>query len=950
MSRPDVTVVVIVYNDRELLPAAVRSAMEQTLRNIEIVVVDHGSDDGTSEVADLLAASDDRVRVIHLSDNEGGPGRPCNVGIEAAGAPYITIVGSDDELTPDACRLMLGAAEEHGAELVLGRPTRIHVDENNRTAVWMRSIYRKDADYDSVRDEPQLLRDQISASKLYSTDLIRRHGLRFPEDLIYEDQLFTLGCYVFARRIAVVSDTVYRWKIRSKALKPSITHTRSQIANLRDRITVNQRMDQFLHENDADDLAPIKDAKFIKHDLRLYLLDLWQRPPEYQKKFIDMVADYTSTFPFSVIEELPTIYRVVLYMLNQRDLEGTLAAWDFIRDPGRVSIDLTRIGERVYWGHRHLEDEQAKVWLDVTGLGVHKIPFTQRRIYNRLTSYDVEGSTLRLSGELYNQLSLIARQDPLQLELTLSRRGPSTDGEQPVAHAPVDVLSYGEDRIGYDATVNLDALLPARGMPGDVWDLSLRTHWDGQVNSSRVAVRDRNAIPTRVPVRPRFAKLSADSLEPFVSDRGNLSFRLVDTNRSRADVTRILRLAQRGLGAVTARANTGRRRQWVYRNVFMRLPVKPGLVFFESYQGRQYSDGPKAIYETLRVAHPELTTVWSQAASQGPDGFPTSSKRTRVVPRGTWAYYRAMARAQYWVDNFGMPRRFPKRDETTYVQTWHGTPVKRLFFDTPKVVAMDAVGQAEYQALVDQWDYLVSPSPFFEETMVRSTNFGGTLIRAGMPRNDALVTQNTPEHIAQLKTELNLPTDRKILLFAPTYRAKGPGKQAYKRPTFPMLAQHLGEEWYLLNREHYYRRPRELDPHLRYFARDVSAEMDVNRLLLVSDALLTDYSSLMFDYALLRRPMLFYVPDLEYYSQVEPLTYFDLREVAPGPVLGSTEEIIDAVSRLDELGSQYKQRYKEFLERFCPLDDGHASETVVRTVWGPGRLDHSAAEATRRVR
>jgi CDP-glycerol glycerophosphotransferase len=96
----------------------------------------------------------------------------------------------------------------------------------------------------------------------------------------------------------------------------------------------------------------------------------------------------------------------------------------------------------------------------------------------------------------------------------------------------------------------------------------------------------------------------------------------------------------------------------------------------------------------------------------------------------------------------------------------------------------------------------------------------------------------------------------------------------------------------------------------------------------------------MFDYALLRRPMLFYVPDLAYYSQVDPLTYFDLREVAPGPVLESTEEIIDAMGRLDALGLDHKERYKDFLERFCPLDDGQASETVVRTVWGPGRLKH----------
>ncbi|MDQ1618335.1 MAG: hypothetical protein QOE19_904 [Actinomycetota bacterium] len=937
MSRPDVTVVVIVYNDRDLLPTSVGSAMQQTLRNIEIIVVDHGSDDGTSEVADSLAASDDRVRVIHLPDNEGGPGRPCNVGIDAARADYVTIVGSDDELTPDACRLMLAAAEEHGAELVLGRPLRVHLDENNRTKVWMRFLYREDAVYDGVRENTEMMRDQISAAKLYSTDLIRRHGLRFPEDLIYEDQFFTLGCYVFARRIAVVSETVYRWMIRAKSDKPSITHTRSQIANLRDRITVNQRMDVFLHENGADDLAPVKDAKFLRHDLRLYIHDLWKQSPAYQREFLDLVADYVSTFPFAVIEELSPIYRVALYMLTRRDIEGVLAAWDFIREPGRVSIELTRIDDRVYWGHRYLDDDEAKLWLDVTELGVDKTPFSQQRIYNWIASYRVEGATLRVSGELFNQLQQIASGDELRLELVLRRRTSSSNPEQHAVRTPVDRIRYGADRIGYDATLDLDTLLAERGTLGEVWDLSLRTHWNGQVNTTRVTARDRHAAPTPVRLWRRFGQLSGDLLQPFISERGNLSFRLVGGTRGRARMGKALRRARRGLAKLRSRASRvagGRRRLWVYRNVFMRLPVKPGLVFFEAFQGRQYSDSPKAIYQELRSAHPQLETVWSRARGRRAGSFPADS---RTVERGSWAYYWAMARSQYWVDNFGMPRNFPKRPETTYVQTWHGTPAKRMFFDTPRVQAMNTDEKAQYQALVDQWDYLVSPSPYFEETMVRATHFGGTLIRAGMPRNDALVTQNTPDSVAQIKAKLDLPTDRRILLFAPTYRPKGRGRDAYTKLEMLQLAEHLGDEWYVLRRQHYYRKPIDLEPRLRYFGRDASGVMDVNRLLLASDALITDFSSLMFDYALLRRPMLFYVPDLDYYSNVDPKTYFDLREVAPGPVLSTTEEVVDAMGRLDEITREYKDRYTAFLERFAPLDDGRGAEAVVRRVWGTGQ-------------
>jgi len=937
--RPDVCVVVIVYNDRDLLPAAVRSAMSQTLRNIEIIVVDHGSNDGTAEVADQLANEDDRVKVVHLPDNVGGPGRPCNVGIDTATAPYVTIVGSDDELTSDACRLMFSAAEQHGADLVLGKPVQIHVHQRSRARVWQATLYREDAVYAGVREHTRLMWDQISASKLYSVDLIRRHRIRFPEDLIYEDQFFTLACYVFAQRIAVVSETVYRWMIRGKTAKPSITQTRSSIANLRDRLAVNVRMDEFLRDNDADDLAPVKDAKFLVHDLGLYLRDLWMRPLDYQRTFLELVGRYVATIPFSVIEQLRPIHRVAAYMLVHRDLEGLLAAWDFIRDPGRVSIDLTVIGDRVYWGHRHLGgSDDAKPWLDVTELGLHKTPFSQQVLYNWLTSYGVQRSTLRVDGEFFNQLGQIGADDEVHLALVLRERARAVGGAARELRSPVEVIRVDDQRVTYEAELALGAILPSKGRIGDTWDFYLDARWNGQSNSTRVSSRDPDVTPVPVPVRPRIAGVSGDALAPVVSAEGYLSLRLVGSTpgRHRAGLAvrkgfaRLKRMRSAAVGVPG-----GRRRLWFYRNVFMKLPIKAGLVYFEAFQGKQASDSPRAIYELVRETHPELDLVWGRSRSPWAAGFPAGS---RVVQRGSWRHYLVMARAQVWVDNYGMPRNLPKRSGTTYVQTWHGTPVKKLFFDAPKVQKLDAAGKAEYQALVDQWDFLVSPSPYFEETMVKSANFGGHLIRCGLPRNDDLVNHNTAEKVAEIRRSLELPEDRRILLFAPTYRAKGPGRQAYRHLDLPLLAKLLDEDWYLLRRGHYYRKPTPVGARARSFARDVSTALDVNDLLLASDALLTDFSSLMFDYALLRRPMLFYAPDLDYYSQVDPGTYVDIREVAPGPVLQTTEEVAEAVRRIDAVKAEYDDRYAEFRQRFCPLDDGRASEAVIRTVWGPGRL------------
>jgi CDP-glycerol glycerophosphotransferase len=947
MHRPDVTVVVIVQDDRDLLRAAVRSVTRQTLRNIEILIVNHGSTDGTDKVADRLATKDDRIRVIHLPDREGGPGRTCNAGFAEATAPYVTLCASDDELPPDACRRLLATAQLHGAELVLGRTIRIQPEKGNQARPWVHSAYEEEAAYDGIRARTGLLRDQISAGKLYSVDFIRRHGLAFPEDVIYEDQLFTLSCCVLARRIAVVPDVVYHWITRSVG-KPSITHTRSQIANLRDRIQVNLRMDQFLRDHDAEDLAPIKDAKFIEHDLRLYLNELWHRDPAYQRDFIDILADYVTTFPYSVAEALPTIYRVVLFMLRQRDLEGTLAACEYIREPGRVSTELTERDGRVYWGTHYLDDEQARPWLDVTSLGLHRIPFSHQNIYNYFIAYDVDGTTVRVRGVLHNELGQINPDDDLRLAVRLK-------GARSSSQAHVDSVRWGPSLIEYDATLDFGALLPRKARPFQTWDLILVTRLGQHTNATRVCVRD-DGLHRPVPVKRSRVVLGARWLDPQATLRGNLTFRatwrpptrrLIDVGKGllqsgRVPIllgTRSVLLARdaRGWAVQFRRAlrwGARRIRMAAFRTILTRMPLDDSLVVFESFQGRQASDSPRAIFDELRATRPDLTLVWSL----GPTGRPGSDlpRGTRTVSRGSWEYFKVLARARYWVDNFGMPRDLPKPARTTYVQTWHGTPVKRLFSDTTRV-RDNPPERSRFQRLVDRWDLLVAPSPFFEHSLVRSANFDGDLLRTGVPRNDALVRareSGLDEATARARQALDLPTDRKILLFAPTYRSPDEATEAYTPLDLEMLAEAIGEEWYILLRDHYFSKPAAVEPGLRYFAGDVTSVQDLTTLMLASDALLTDFSSVMFDFALLRRPMLFYAPDLDYYTNVDPLTYFNLAEVVPGPVAGTQDDVIAALGRLDAGHAEMTERYDDFVARFSPLEDGRATTAVIDAVWG----------------
>ena len=167
-AAPDVTVVVPVYND-PLVEAAIASALNQTLRSVEVVVVDHGSNDGTGDLLERIAAREPRVRAFHLPDNEGGPGRPLNVAMDAARGRYITILGSDDELERDACRTLVVAGDVETADLVASMTRRIHVHEGNRVQPWYPSLYTRRRTLDGIRADLEQVWDQIPVGKLFRT-------------------------------------------------------------------------------------------------------------------------------------------------------------------------------------------------------------------------------------------------------------------------------------------------------------------------------------------------------------------------------------------------------------------------------------------------------------------------------------------------------------------------------------------------------------------------------------------------------------------------------------------------------------------------------------------------------------------------------------------------------------------------------------------------------------
>lgn len=363
------------------------------------------------------------------------------------------------------------------------------------------------------------------------------------------------------------------------------------------------------------------------------------------------------------------------------------------------------------------------------------------------------------------------------------------------------------------------------------------------------------------------------------------------------------------------------------------FPVKKKSIVFESYLGKQYSCNPRAIYEYIQDNHPEFTLYWS-VDPRYLKNF--EGKNLYIVPRFSIKWLFIMARANFWVSNSRLPLWIPKPRHTTYLQTWHGTPLKKLAADMDKVY-MPGTNTKMYKNNflyeTRNWDYLISPNAYSSEIFKSAFQFKKKMIESGYPRNDILCQNHSKDELHKWKKKFSIPLDKKVILYAPTWR----DDQFYKKGKYKFdleldlnkLNNELGTEYIVILRMHYLVAENfDLSPY-KGFAFDFSNYEDIRELYLISDLLITDYSSVFFDYGNLKRPIIFFVYDIETYRDKLRGFYFDIEEKAPGPLVKTTEEVIECI----QSGNITSQKFDDFYNRFCYLEDGGASARVVKEVF-----------------
>ena len=363
------------------------------------------------------------------------------------------------------------------------------------------------------------------------------------------------------------------------------------------------------------------------------------------------------------------------------------------------------------------------------------------------------------------------------------------------------------------------------------------------------------------------------------------------------------------------------------------------LVYFQTFSGRGYSDSPKAMYEYMMQApeYKDFRFVWS---FKEPEKYAfLANDRTRLVKFRTREDNVALRTAKYWITNYRMlNHQYPRKDQV-YVQCWHGTPLKRLGYDLESSDNVMNSGQeirSKYRTDAKKFSYIISPSPFCTEKFASAWNLIKTkqthkIIEEGYPRNDRLIN-TTPEERTELRKQLGVD-GRKVILYAPTWRdnqhTSGEGYTYKTEVDFDKLRAELGDEYVILFRAHYLvANSFDFDKY-KGFVEDVSSYSDINELYIAADILVTDYSSVFFDYANLRKPVIFYMYDLEQYANELRGFYFSLDEL-PGPIVKDEDALIQAVRACDSWEPDAK--YEEFCAKFNPKDDGHASERVLKRI------------------
>src|SRR5712691_3474435 len=485
MTVPQISVVVPFYDNEDLLCDCLQSIAAQTFADLEVIMVDDGSADGSAAIAQRMAAADPRFRLIRVRN--GGPGYARNRGIEHASGEFLAFVDADDMLPSHAYEILHHTLLGSGSDFASGNVLRVGPSGTHQSALHSKAIKGRRIGT-HISKSPQLLYDVSVWNKLFRKEFWDRAGLSYPEGMLWEDLQVMTRAHVLAKAVDVIPDPIYYWRERGKGAL-SITQSRTDISNFRDRITALLAIDRFLAGNASAKLLRQHQRKALDNDLWLYVRDLYRTSDSYRAEFVELAGQYLDQVHKRVIAKLPSTHKLAFYLVRQRALDRLIEfnRWQVeqpvrtipvLRKHGRLRADLPFLGDR-------------SVNIPVR---VYRPYWRELDPFVRVEGVSWRGSRLVITGCAYIPSIAIPKRRHTSKIIVLSPRGrrrppivlPARSFQHPDATVWSQQERYSYDWAGFECEISSRWFrIAARWLTGD-WDAFILVRGRGVWRPARV--------------------------------------------------------------------------------------------------------------------------------------------------------------------------------------------------------------------------------------------------------------------------------------------------------------------------------------------------------------------------------------------------------------------------------------------------------------------------------
>lgn len=375
---------------------------------------------------------------------------------------------------------------------------------------------------------------------------------------------------------------------------------------------------------------------------------------------------------------------------------------------------------------------------------------------------------------------------------------------------------------------------------------------------------------------------------------------------------------------------------YIYNILYWIIPINKNTIIFESSVGRNYTGNPKAIYEEIveQKLDEKYKCIW--ILENLSENIPGKNKK---VKRLRFRYFYYMIRAKFWIMDSRQPSYLKKKKGNVYIQTWHGTPLKKLGLDMNFVNMGGHKDINEYRNTFknnsSRWDFLISQNSYSTKIFKHAFAFDKTVLEIGYPRNDILF-KYSENMVDKIKNKIGVDKSKKVILYAPTWRDNQYNKDGQYKFQLPINLQKFvrkfKDEYVLILKPHYLIADKIDVSEYKENVKVCGINYDIQELYTISDLMITDYSSVMFDYSILNKPIIFYMYDLNQYKNEIREFYFDILNEAPGKIVLNDNDLMNAIDTIDNISKEYKDKYSIFCEKYNSKDNGNASKKIIELI------------------